>query len=232
MDSLIGSVIPANASEFNVFLILFAAFVATLFTVFTTLVTAFDAASVTFFAVLLIASGILGMEADINEPVFFGRFFEALLTIFIAVLFAFFASPFKLILLDESIDYDNLLLFIIIIKYRILKLKALFYRTISSTRVNVLSLLCRGTYTSRVGGIRRTAALRLHLVILEHKQAIRAGLKLGSQQRLVRGISAPRAATAAGRYTDTIKWADRFILVRAHTGRSRVFQEVIHKTLA
>jgi hypothetical protein len=63
----------------------------------------------------LIAVVIAGRGAIINEPVlaaffgrFFGRLFEIRFTILLAVLLTDLDRPFKLILLDETIDYDNL----------------------------------------------------------------------------------------------------------------------------
>jgi hypothetical protein len=56
-----------------------------------------------------------GRGAIINEPVFavffgrfFGRLFDIRFAILLAVLLTDLDSPFKLILLDETIDYDNL----------------------------------------------------------------------------------------------------------------------------
>jgi hypothetical protein len=76
---------------------------------------AFEATFLTFLAVLLNAVVISGSGAIINEPVldvffgrFFGRLFELRFVILLAVLLTDLDRPFKLILLDESIDYDNL----------------------------------------------------------------------------------------------------------------------------
>ena len=129
IDSIIGSVTPENPLLFIVFFTLLARLVAASFTVSTTFEAAFltflaalftvsmafEAAFLTFLAVLLNAVVTSGSGAIINEPVldaflgrFFGRLFEIRFTILLAVLLTDLDSPFELILLGETIDYDNL----------------------------------------------------------------------------------------------------------------------------
>ena len=88
-------------------------------------------------------------------------------------------------------------------------------RAVITTARNVLALLGSRAYTSTTAAKRCTAALRLALVILEHKQRIVAGLKFRTHQGLIGFRVAPRAYLVACIQANRVKGADGFISILA-----------------
>jgi hypothetical protein len=59
------------------------------------------------------------------------------------------------------------------------------HHTVSTTCVDEITLLGAGADTSSIAAKRRTTALRLALVILEHKEIVRAYFNLWAIERLI-----------------------------------------------
>ncbi len=100
--------------------------------------------------------------------------------------------------------------------------------SIATTTRNILTLLgCRADATSTTRE-RRTAALRLALIVLEDEQGVRTGLKLGTHQLLIGRSVAPGRNAILRHHILRVKVANGLIPLSNST---RILQEVIGKAL-
>jgi len=85
--------------------------------------------------------------------------------------------------------------------------------SVASTSSDERALLGRSADATTIATERSTAALRLALIVLEKKERIGAGLKLGAIQRLIRSIVLPLADIVARLEANIIKRTDRLIRI-------------------
>jgi hypothetical protein len=85
--------------------------------------------------------------------------------------------------------------------------------SVASTSSDERALLGRSADATTITTERSTAALRLALIVLEEKERIGAGLKLGTIQRLIRSIVLPLADIVARLEANIIKRTDRLIRI-------------------
>jgi hypothetical protein len=94
-------------------------------------------------------------------------------------------------------------------------------------------LLGRSADATTITAERTTAALRLALVVLEEKEGIGAGLKLGAIQRLIRSIVLPLADIVARLKANIIKRTDRLIRITpSRRGTRTILEIIVSKALA